>query len=352
MYNLWDPFDAPSGIWVNETGVIWDGNPDYITGPDAGAIRMNAPNMQGGRYVSTFEITDEVFTAQVRLRRWWQIPSDYNGSNVRAWVGIYQSGAATQFIDDPNPNGYGKSHKLWLGTPAARISSIFDEYTHYACDLNELFNWSNNQTGDEWVTLRFIRVGNNIEVYKTFILPEADTYTLWRTFAIERPDDPLFFEFVEIDWHNMANAYTEHYYFLYNGIGTISGSTSFMISGALISSLSPLNIINRLSKVSDYDPQLLGTFTNSVNSVTIRLWELSDGQNIVVPITVSGCSQVGDTERWIWSTSNLPVYTGYRQQFFYTMTADNNETSSGQFFLDLPENPKGMYPISMGEALL
>lgn len=341
MSSLFDSFDAPSGIWTSQTGVpwnpVWDGYPSY----GGGNISMDPANLQAGRFMSTFEL-DESFTIEVRLNRTWVVPSNYNGSNARAWIGVYQNGVPTQFTNDSYP--YGKSHRLWQGIPTNRTAILFKQYTHYTCDLNELFNWSNNQVGNRWATLQFTRVGNSINIYNSSVL--------WRTFTIERPDDPLFFEFVESDWSSMAHSYTRYYYFDYSGVGEVSGLMSLSVSGALASSLSPLNIINRLSKVSDYNPQLLGTFTSSVNSVTIRLWELVDGQNTPVSISVSGCSRVGNTERWIWSTSNLPVYTGYIQQFFYTMTADNNETFNGQFFLDLPENPKGMYPISIGESLL
>lgn len=361
MYRLTDNFNGPSGLWTSETGVVWNGYPLYrdsagssVIGIDS--ILMNAPNIQGGRYITTIGFTDKYFNIVIRARRWWKVPSNYNGASVRAWVGLYQSGVATQWIDDPiditGGYGYGKSHKLWLGLPASR-TSFFNSSTHYVCELNEAMNWGNNQTGDDWANVRFIRNGDTVEVSVNFEWPIIEAnYLPFRTFTIEQPDDPLFFEFVEFDWHNMAKAYTEYFSFAYEGIGYTSGSMSLSISGTLISSLSPLNIIDRLSKVSDYDPQLLGTFTNAVNNVTIRLWELSDGQNTVVPVIVSGCSQIGDTERWIWSTSNLPEYTGYRRQLFYAMTADNNETSSGQFFLDLPENPKGMYPISISEFLL
>lgn len=361
MYRFFDPFDGPSDFWTSEVGVVWNGYPQYRDSSGSAeaeidSILMDAPNIQGGRYITASGFTDKYFSITIRARRWWKEPSTYNGYSVRAWMGLSQSGVATQWTDDPRDitggYGYGKSHKLWLGLPALR-TSFFNSHTHYTCELNEALNWGNNQTGNDWINVRFVRNDDTIEVYVNYDYPLLESnYALFRTFTIEQPDDPLFFEFVEFDWHSMANAHTEYFSLRYEGIGYTSGSVSFMISGSLVSTTSPLNIINRLSKVSDYDPQLLGTFTSSVSNVTIRLWELLDGQNIDIPITVSGCSQIGDTERWIWSTSNLPTYTGYKRQFFYTMTANNFEISNGQFFLNLPENPRGMYPSDIGNYVL
>ena len=108
--------------------------------------------------------------------------------------------------------------------------------------------------------------------------------------------------------------------------------------------------IDWLLKSSDHYPQILGTLEGA-SGVNIQLWEITDGQNTSVPITVSGCYQIGNTGRWAWSTANLPTYTTYQQQYFYLMTADNNETFDGQFFLELPEGAKWIHPSSQSEYI-
>lgn len=347
MARIFDNFDAPSGIWTNESEFIWDGNPTHSNS----TIIMDAPNNTRGRYISVFELEDQ-FLIEISGTRIWSSPSTYNGSNVRAWVGIWQSGAATQFTSDPGD--YGKSHCLWQGIPGTRFKS-FSSHTHYICDVNELFNWPNGQVGTREFILQFIRVNDDIEVYQY----TGGSFVLWRTFAIERPDEPLFFEFVETDSSSSANALTSYNYFDFRNIYNTSGSmslftfasppdiydlTTLYIEGLTPTSLSPLSIINRLTKTSDYNPQIIGTFTNVVNGVNIQLWDVTDGQNIPVTVVSSGCYQIGDTRQWGWSTINLPIYTGYSKQFIYLMTANNDETFDGQFFLSLPERSKWIHP--------
>lgn len=113
----------------------------------------------------------------------------------------------------------------------------------------------------------------------------------------------------------------------------------------------PALVMDWFLKVSDHDPQIVGTFTDAVSSVVIQLWEIIGGQNTSVAISVSGCYHVGDTEQWGWSTANLPTYTGHNQQFFYLMTADNDETYGGQFFLNFPENAKFIHPTGLPRFL-
>ena len=102
-------------------------------------------------------------------------------------------------------------------------------------------------------------------------------------------------------------------------------------------------------KTSDYNPQIIGTFENVAGSVTIQVWDVTDGQNIEMSLTSSGCYQIGDTGRWGWSTINLPTNQAYSKQYFYLMTSDIVETFDGQFFLDIPERAKWIHPNDLDE---
>lgn len=102
---------------------------------------------------------------------------------------------------------------------------------------------------------------------------------------------------------------------------------------------------------SDYYPQLLGIFNSAVLSVSIRVWRIDGGNNVEQILTSNNCYKIGDTDRWAWSTANLKLNIGMPKQFFYIMTADNNETFSGQFILDMPEEAKWIHPSDMGDYI-
>jgi len=125
-----------------------------------------------------------------------------------------------------------------------------------------------------------------------------------------------------------------------------SGSIGLFIFG-----IEPLaQSIDWLLKSSDHYPQIIGTLENAT-SVTIQLWEVTDGQNALVTVVSSDCYQIGNTGRWAWSTANLPTYSTYQRQYFYIMTANHNNTFAGQFFLEVPEKAKWIYPRNYDEYL-
>ncbi len=129
----------------------------------------------------------------------------------------------------------------------------------------------------------------------------------------------------------------------------VSGSTpSLFIRGIDATAARPLDWLLR---TSDHYPQIIGTI-DGATSANIQLWEITDGQNTPVSVMSSGCYQIGNTGRWAWSTSGLPVHTTYQQQYFYMMIADNSETFTGQFFLELPEKAKWIYPNNLTEYLI
>lgn len=107
-----------------------------------------------------------------------------------------------------------------------------------------------------------------------------------------------------------------------------------------------------LLKTSDYNPQLIGTFETAPTGVNIQVWNVTDGQNTLMTISNSGCYAIGNTERWGWSTANLPANQGYAKHYYYVMTSDLLEIFDGQFILDLPEKAKWIHPSSPDEYLL
>jgi len=94
---------------------------------------------------------------------------------------------------------------------------------------------------------------------------------------------------------------------------------------------------------SDYAPQLIGTFT-SASTVTIQVWDVSNGANEAVELTSDTCYQIGDTGRWGWSTVNLPQATRGYKHYFYVMTDNGGNTFSGQcvFGGTKPNHPRNM----------
>ncbi len=106
-----------------------------------------------------------------------------------------------------------------------------------------------------------------------------------------------------------------------------------------------LRIINRLTKTADYDPQIISAFPTPPTSVNIEVWDIVDGQNIVVAISNSGCYSIGDTSRWGWSTANLP-FTDEKQKYHYyfRMTSDTSEEQYGEFFITVPERGLRSHP--------
>ena len=109
--------------------------------------------------------------------------------------------------------------------------------------------------------------------------------------------------------------------------------------------------IDWLLRTSDHYPQIIGTLEGAVTA-TIQLWEITDGQNTPVSLMSNRCYQIGNTGRWGWSTANLPTVYGHARQYFYIMTSDTTETFDGQFFLELPEEAKWIYPDDQDEYLM
>ena len=137
--------------------------------------------------------------------------------------------------------------------------------------------------------------------------------------------------------------------FYTQGHGSVNTNASLFIgSGAVAASGNPLDW---LIHTHDYNPQLIGTFTQSSVSVNIQLWDITNGVNDLVILTSSGCYEIGDTNRWGWSTANLPI-NDYSRHYFYRMISDTSEVFDGQFLLDIPERGKWIYPNDQSEYLV
>lgn len=159
-----------------------------------------------------------------------------------------------------------------------------------------------------------------------------------------------------LDWANSGNLFIDGYTdssgvpapsLFTHGHIIDCGSTSLFING-----IEPLaQPIDWLLRSSDHYPQIIGTL-ESATSVTIQLWEVTDGQNTPVTVASSDCYQIGNTGRWAWSTANLPTYTTYQRQYFYIMTANHNNTFAGHFFLELPERARWKHPRDQADYLV
>lgn len=117
--------------------------------------------------------------------------------------------------------------------------------------------------------------------------------------------------------------------------GSDSGHGTAVI-GMILSPTSevPLITVNHLTRTGDYDPQLIGDFNDGVSSVNISVWDIINGDNILVSIETSECYPIGNTNNWGWSTEHLPFMSGHRDyHYYFEMTADTNDTDQGEFFL-------------------
>jgi len=124
-----------------------------------------------------------------------------------------------------------------------------------------------------------------------------------------------------------------------------SGSISLYMAGSgLPSSGDMARVLDNFIMAGDYSPQIIGRFTTTPTSVTIQVWDVIDGANILVSLADDTCSRIGDTDSWRWSTTNLPIFDGTNKQFFYIMTSNLSELFEGQFFLDVQESAKWFHP--------
>ena len=127
-------------------------------------------------------------------------------------------------------------------------------------------------------------------------------------------------------------------------------SCSLFASGCIANATSGTRI-DWLLKTHDYNPQIIGTLVSSSTSVTIEVWDITDGANTVMVLTDDACYAIGETNRWGWSTANLPTYQGYKKHYYYRMTSNIGDIFEGQLFLDVPERARWMHPSRYEEYI-
>jgi len=90
--------------------------------------------------------------------------------------------------------------------------------------------------------------------------------------------------------------------------------------------------LEQLFKNGDFNPQIIGRFTTNPSSVTIAVWDVMDN-NSIVSLSSNDCYEIGDTNRWAFSTINLPPLTRRVNQYVFKMIANTTEIFKGEFIL-------------------
>jgi len=90
--------------------------------------------------------------------------------------------------------------------------------------------------------------------------------------------------------------------------------------------------LDQLFKNGDFNPQIIGRFTTNPSSVTIEVWDVIDN-NSIVSLSDVDCYEIGNTDRWAFSTINLPPLTRRVNQYVFKMTANTAEVFEGEFIL-------------------
>lgn len=164
------------------------------------------------------------------------------------------------------------------------------------------------------------------------------------------PDPPDIYDITSLYIHGPELSIASGNLFV-GGVTNLTSSINLFLNAGTIPTVEVLATpIDWLIRSSDYNPQIIGTI-DDVTTVSIQVWNVTDGVNISLPIGSSDCYQIGDTGRWAWSTTYLPTPMIQRQQYFYVMTGDNEETFSGQFFLEVPERSKWFHPVDRNDYL-
>lgn len=86
-------------------------------------------------------------------------------------------------------------------------------------------------------------------------------------------------------------------------------------------------------------PAIVGNLTTE-QIVNIEVWQ----SGVIIPITASGCLEVGSTGRYSWSTGNIPTLSAGREQFHWRMSDGYSNTDEGDFILISHENKDGGMP--------
>jgi hypothetical protein len=122
-------------------------------------------------------------------------------------------------------------------------------------------------------------------------------------------------------------------FYTYGVLGSINDNINLFISGVPASGVDGDDIIDTLIRSSDFNPNVIGLFSTAVSGVTIEVWDVVSGVNNPVSLISDVCTEIGDTGRWFWSTSNFPPLINFFNQYVFKMTANNAETFVGEFIL-------------------
>ena len=88
----------------------------------------------------------------------------------------------------------------------------------------------------------------------------------------------------------------------------------------------------------DAPPSLVGLLSTGL-TVNIELWKGSERIN--VDPNHSGCAEIGDTGRYVWSLAYLPKLAKSREQYHFRMT-DGAVSDEGDFIMVNPHGLVGM----------
>jgi hypothetical protein len=77
-------------------------------------------------------------------------------------------------------------------------------------------------------------------------------------------------------------------------------------------------------------PSLIGVLTSGLN-VVVEVWR--DGDVVPVTAAASGCTEIGNTGKYVFSTAHLPPLTHTREQYHYRMSDGGTNTDEGDFIL-------------------
>ena len=125
--------------------------------------------------------------------------------------------------------------------------------------------------------------------------------------------------------------------FVCPGSGQLTDNINLFIRGNISGTLSVGDdnfgiTLDQLFKNGDFNPQIIGRFTTNPSSVTIEMWDVIDN-NSIVSLLDNNCYEIGNTDRWAFSTINLPPLTRRVNQYVFKMTANTAEVFEGEFIL-------------------
>jgi hypothetical protein len=113
-----------------------------------------------------------------------------------------------------------------------------------------------------------------------------------------------------------------------------------------------VNFIQQFKLTSNFVPYVVASFEGSPSTATIKVYSVINGENLLINILDNECIRIGDTNKFIWSTENLPNNFRIGGQFLYEITSDELEVFIGQFILTSIENNKRLVPRNKSDYIL